>query len=414
MLRILIVTPYLPWPLCSGGNAAQFSSLLCLQEDHRFTLLVPIYTDAQIADALELQRNLPRVNVHAIFCGSRQPKLSAIAFCRSALLRALAIVGRKPQATGLPSDHIPFYPFYLLPRVFIEALFVEVAKRPDFVQIEFAEMLPLGAVLPPSLPKLFIHQQIHSVYADRFVATHGSSPYADYVTALIHAEECNYLNYYDGVIAFSEKDKQEINAMTPTVPVFVSPFPVPADVGITSLPLPQFDGRFVFLGSEPHDPNRDALQWLLAEIWPKIIQHLPTARLLVIGAWSNAWRQKFPCRSISFPGFVEDLPATVHGTVMLVPLRIGSGIRTKIITAMAQGVPVVSTTIGAEGLPVAAGKDLLISDDAASFAALAVQLAHDPDIWKRLTQNGLQMVSQFYSPDKVRETRNRIYSKLAH
>ena len=97
---------------------------------------------------------------------------------------------------------------------------------------------------------------------------------------------------------------------------------------------------------------------------------------------------------------------------MLAPLRIGSGIRVKIIAAMAQGVPVVSTSVGSEGLLVSDGDELLVRDSESEFAAAATQLASDQILWRRLALAGQAAVSKHYSPEGVRQRRNTIYANL--
>ena len=68
-MRILIASPYLPWPINTGGNSAVFSTLKCLEDDHQFTLVCPVYDEDGEADATALQSQLPRVNLRAVFCG---------------------------------------------------------------------------------------------------------------------------------------------------------------------------------------------------------------------------------------------------------------------------------------------------------------------------------------------------------
>ncbi len=97
---------------------------------------------------------------------------------------------------------------------------------------------------------------------------------------------------------------------------------------------------------------------------------------------------------------------------MLVPVLIGSGIRTKILTALAQGVPVVTTTIGAEGLLAKDEVDFLIRDEAKSFADAAVALAQNPVRWTQLSLSGQRSVREKYSAEQVRLRRNEIYASL--
>src|SRR5438309_6220376 len=137
---------------------------------------------------------------------------------------------------------------------------------------------------------------------------------------------------------------------------------------------------------------------------------MPAAQLMVIGNWSEAAKSKLAGPRLSFSGYVQDLPETLRGGIMLVPLRIGSGSRVKIIAAMAQGVPVVSTSIGCEGIPVRNEEDLLVRDDPTAFASAAVQLAQTPQLWRQLAEAAKKTVAKHYSTEGVRRRRNEIYA----
>jgi glycosyltransferase involved in cell wall biosynthesis len=408
-MRILIASPYLPWPINTGGNSAVFSTLKCLENDHQFTLVCPVYDEAGEADAEALQAQLPLVSVRAVFCGeSPRPKLS---------LRAARWVVQCGRRLFQPSDptsaaepvqkNKPYYPFGPLPEKLINALQEELLKGVDLCQAEFAEMLSLGAWYPKHIPKLFIHHQVHFVYSQRFFEVNDRDGYLDYLDALWRVHEIAHLQQFDGVVTFSEQDRRILLPWLPQEKVFVSPFPLPADCGVALDSPEQFDGRFLFLAPEVNGPNRDALEWLLAEIWPEILRRLPSSRLIVIGKWSESSKAKYLAPGVGFAGFVEDLPSILRGGIMLAPLRIGSGLRVKIIAAMAQGVPVVSTSVGSEGLLVEDGKDQLVRDDKSAFAA-----ALEPELWRRLAAAGKASVSKHYSPEGVRQRRNEIYAAL--
>ena len=413
-MRILIATPYLPWPLKSGGNAAQFSTLKCLAEDHQFSLVCPIYEREQLAHVEEFKKILPNVKLRGVVCDEKSIAPQDDSWIVKALRPALQLGRRllKPKKSSSPSPELPHYPFHPLPAPFIRALQEELERGADLFQAEFAEMLPLGAWFPQALPKVFIHHQIHFTYARRFVETRGLEAYAAFLNAVMQVQELAFLRHFDAVIAFSEADRQTLLSHLPTTDIWNSPFPIPADVGIVQRVTGDFGGRFLFVASEEHGPNRDALDWLLAEIWPQITKDLPSARLVVIGRWSDSAVTKRASSSVSFAGFVDHLPAALQRGIMLVPLRIGSGIRVKILAALAQGVPVVATPIGAEGLLARDGQELLVRENAADFAAAAIKLARQPDLRFSLATAGRDAVLKHYSPDGVRRQRNEIYSSL--
>jgi glycosyltransferase involved in cell wall biosynthesis len=409
-MRILVASSELPWPLNAGGNTAQFGALKCLRQDHEFTLVCPVYDAVGLNNAKDLQGELPEVQVRAVFCGeSPRPMLKVIAQKMMRVAQEL----RYPRSAIPPVEDLkPGYYFDPLPAPYVVALQEELAKGKDLCQLEFMPMLSLGTWLPRHIPSLFVHHQVHFIYSRRFLEARGSDPHADYVDKMWQAQEIAYLQSYQGIIAFSEEDKNHLLPYIAPEKLFVSPFPLPPDIAAFEETPPGFDGRFIYLASGAHSPNRDALGWLLAEIWPTILQQMPSAQLVVIGEWSEAARAEYTAPGVTFSGFVKDLASVLRGGIMLVPLRIGSGLRVKIMAAMAQAVPVISTSVGSEGLLLENGQDLLLRDDSDGFAAAAVQIATDPALWMRLAENGRAAISRHYSPEQVRRRRNEIYASL--
>jgi glycosyltransferase involved in cell wall biosynthesis len=411
-MKILVVTPYLPWPLNTGGNTAQFATLKCLKADHEFTVVSLLHSPKQRGDLEEAGRALPGVRFIGVDAWDMEPGR----FSRNAAFLAARKIYRMSREAllqpGQPTA-LPYYPFNPLPAELIQILNKELQKGVDICQAEFAEMMPLGAWLPAEVPRVFIHHQIHFVYARRFIQAKGAAGgYGHFLEATIRAQETVFLKYFDTVVTFSQTDREILQPYLNGTEVVTSPFPLPPDVETKRETRDKFSGAFSFIASEAHDPNRDALEWLLEEIWPRIAAALPGASLNIIGEWSEKRKNRLTGAKINFTGYVKDLSSVMDGSVLLVPLRIGSGIRVKILTAQALGTPVVTTQIGTEGIEGADGKELLIRDTAESFAAAAVELANEPALWKRLSMAGREAVVRNYSPESVRARRNEIYGRL--
>ena len=292
------------------------------------------------------------------------------------------------------------------------ALADEISKGQDLLQAEFAPTMSLGAWLPKEMPKLFVHHQVHFVYAQRHLDVHGRDSYTSYLEALILTQERAYLQNFEAVITMSDIDRDALLPMVRPERLFTSPSPIPSDVGIAPEIDGNFDNRFTYVASEINTPNRDGLEWLLAEVWPEIRKELPSTTLDVIGNWSETAKSQLAAPGVNFVGFAPDLPGALRRSIMLVPLRIGSGIRMKILAALAQGIPVVSTSVGCEGLLVTDGVDILARDKPHEFAAAAVSLAKDPNLRLRLVSAGKGSVSKNYSQQALRQRRNEIYAAL--
>lgn len=158
---------------------------------------------------------------------------------------------------------------------------------------------------------------------------------------------------------------------------------------------PQFDRprqcRIVFYGALSYEPNVDGLRWFLRDIWPKIRKALPDVQLHVAGRASPAVELFAREPGVQLCGFVESISSFVHDAALLVvPLRMGGGTRIKILEAWALGLPVVSTTLGCEGLDALDGETLYVSDEPDSFARACVDLLCVPDKGRDMAQRAFE------------------------
>jgi glycosyltransferase involved in cell wall biosynthesis len=148
-----------------------------------------------------------------------------------------------------------------------------------------------------------------------------------------------------------------------------------------------------------YPPNAEAVRWFLNEVWPIVRQTTPSVRLDVAGPRPPEDIVDAGGRDeqISVHGYVEDIePLYQQAALFIVPLLSGSGVRVKILEAMARGVPVVSTTIGADGLDVVDGEHLLIADTPAAFAAAVRSLLDDPQRARAIGAAGRQRIVERY------------------
>jgi glycosyltransferase involved in cell wall biosynthesis len=155
--------------------------------------------------------------------------------------------------------------------------------------------------------------------------------------------------------------------------------------------------NFFHLGAMDWLPNQLGIDWLLKEVWPKLMAKNNQLKLHLAGrAMSNDFlKLKLP--GVQVHGEVEDAHSfrAEHG-VMLVPLQAGSGMRIKIIEGLAEGIPVISTTIGAEGIEAENGKNILLADDAQSFAEAILRIANDEDACKSIGKNAATLAAEKY------------------
>ena len=198
----------------------------------------------------------------------------------------------------------------------------------------------------------------------------------------IQDAERKYLRKADHVIAVSEKDQAAFAEYVDPARISVAQTGVDTDFFRPAAPecKNEIPNSLVFTGSMDWLPNEDAISYFVDEILPLIKRQLPDISLCVVGRQPSRRLQELASRTpeLQLTGWVEDVrPWVAQRAAYIVPLRIGGGTRLKIFEAMSMAKPVVSTSIGAEGLPVVGGKHLLLADDPATFAETTVRLLGD-------------------------------------
>jgi polysaccharide biosynthesis protein PslH len=166
------------------------------------------------------------------------------------------------------------------------------------------------------------------------------------------------------------------------------------------------DPRLLFVGAMRSWPNRDAVEWFRASVAPHILDENPSARLHVVGSGSDQLRTTDPV--LVLHGFAEDLPSEYRACdVFVCPLRVGAGVKNKLIEALASGCAVVSTDVGIEGLDVRNGEQLLVANDPVEFAHAVNRLLRDPELRARLGRAARAFAERSLSLEAVRKSLQR-------
>jgi glycosyltransferase involved in cell wall biosynthesis len=203
----------------------------------------------------------------------------------------------------------------------------------------------------------------------------------------------------DALTVTSAHDEARVRAVHPAARVAIVPNAVDVERYRPSPGDPRPDGRtLLFFGALDYYPNADALALLVDEIWPRVLATHPSARLRIVGRRPPSWLAARGVPGLEVLGFVEDLrPVLAAAAAVVVPLRLGGGTRLKILEAMAMARPIVSTRIGAEGIAVAHGRDVLLADEPERFAAEARRLLDDAALGARLGSSARALVEARYS-----------------
>lgn len=190
----------------------------------------------------------------------------------------------------------------------------------------------------------------------------------------------------DAVVAVSEQDAAELEALVPEVPRFVV-----SNIHTPVGPTPGFDERhgITFVGSFPHLPNVDAILNFHATVWPLVRRQVPGVSLSVVGQKPPPPVLALRSPEIEVTGWVPEVAPYLDRTrVSIAPLRYGAGVKGKIGEALSRGVPVVTTPVGAEGMGLRHGEQALVATTAEEFAAAVVRLHSDRALWERIAAAG--------------------------
>lgn len=204
------------------------------------------------------------------------------------------------------------------------------------------------------------------------------------------------LGKFHHVIAVSENDRQQMLEMDSACDVSVVPTGVDTQKYGVAPPASANPPRIVFTGSMDWEPNIDAVAYFCQEVFPMVRAEFPSAVFQIVGRNPHPRVQQLGSHSVQVTGTVPSVADYLRdATVVVVPLRIGGGTRLKIYEAMAMGKAVVSTSIGAEGLDVKSGRDLILADDATTFAQAITLLLRDPVPRRRYEEAAAQLAALY-------------------
>jgi glycosyltransferase involved in cell wall biosynthesis len=299
----------------------------------------------------------------------------------------------------------------------------------DLVQIEQVQLMGYLPTIRASRSQPAVvcdWQNIESELMDRYGHHAGSwarKLYARRTAHLLRNAECRLLTECDAHIVTSRRDESMLRAMVPNASVQIVENGV--DVARYSdgdKPSPptvmervrQTRTDIVFVGSMDYHANIDGAIYFCTKIWPRLHALAPELRLMIVGARPSAEvRDLARLPGVVVTGTVDDVEPYYRGALAaIVPLRIGGGTRLKILEAMAAGIPVVSTSIGAEGLAVTAGLDIALADTPDETTRALMELYESCETWQRLSDRGRELVCTRYDWSVIGSSLHRIHCAL--
>lgn len=289
------------------------------------------------------------------------------------------------------------------------------AEQYDIVQTEFSHMS--NYTLHTSAVKIL---DAHNVEYDNFrrMSVNDHRPLRKFHYFLeykkLQREEINGCGKQDALFVTSERDKAVFEKDLPGVPKFVVPNGV--DSGFFTAGDEQREPfSLVFTGMMAYVPNYDGILYFLDEIFPLILKKIPEAKIYIVGNRPPAHLTARASSKVIVTGYVDDVrPYIRKASVYVVPLRMGSGTRLKIAEALSMKIPIVTTSIGCEGINITSGENALIADDPASFAESVISLFKNPSLQRKLTVNGYELMKTTYDWSVISDKVLSYYAMLVN
>ncbi len=370
--RLMIISPVTPYPVFHGAGSAIFGYLRALRSDFDifFTGFCPEKLLRQAEDGLRL-------------------------ICKDVALMA------PPERRHLDAfSSTPFY-FSNLKDQRLQKTVADMYResRPDLVQVEYLSMAEYAEGLPTTrLVRAHVQDWWHFYLGwkrslsrrARFTQLLGS------FDTIIHNRRT--LRSFDRILVTSEEERARALELVPEAKVEALPFLLlDCEQFVPHVDIPQ-SPSLVFVGFLPHTPNEEGLRWFLEKVWPQVRRAEPDVRLTVVGAGaSNHMLGLMHDSGVDYRGFVEDLRALyAQSRVYLAPIFTGGGIRTKILEAMAAGVPVVSSKFAPLGLGTEEGEHLLAADSPGEYARDVLRLLKDDTLCRRLRRRARSFIESHY------------------
>jgi len=392
-MKILMLTPYLPYPLHSGGQIRSYNLIKNLSQKYQITLFSFIRSAKELVHIAELEKYCTKVKVF-----KRRQAWDP----RNILISALT--------------PYPFLVAIYLSKSVKNAIRRELASNYDLIHAETFYVMP-NLPKPTNIPTLLVEQTIEYMVYQRFVEDFKFfllKPLLYFDVLKIKLWEKYFWQKATRLAAMSQSDKQIMEKSVKDRKVDVVANGVDVEHFTGSRIAKAVNQTILFVGNFKWLPNKDAAKFLVTDIWPKIHQQLPRAKLWIVGR--NPTSEILDLsnqKNVTVSGEVDDIrEAFQKSSVLLAPIRNGRGTKYKVLEAMASQVPVVTTKLGIEGIAAINQSSVLIAETADGLADKTIQVLTDKNLAEKLAANGKKLVYNQYNWQAISKELDQIYQQL--
>lgn len=397
-MNILVLSTKLPYPPKDGGAIATLNLSLGLSEAGCSVTMLTFNTRKHFFPPEDIPSNIKeKINIECVETDTSLKLFEA--------LHNLVFTSK------------PYISERFKKRNFSEKL-EELLKGPEFdiVQLEgpyLSHYIPLIRLMSKAKISIRAHNIEHEIWRGKAKNEQGilTGLYLKNLARRIRKFEIESFGLADMIVPISERDESVILNMHPDIPVIT----IPTGINMNDYPEPNKSpgNSIFFLGSLDWLPNQEGLIWLKKHVLPNLKKN--DEKMVLHYAGRNAPQEFLDAMkdpSLIYHGEVDDARAFMSRyNIMAVPLLTGSGIRIKILEGMAMGKCVVTTSIGAEGIPVTAGENILIANDGQSFAAYLKNLMNDKPLAKRISDNARKFIHENFDNFAISQRLREFYKQ---
>jgi GT2 family glycosyltransferase/glycosyltransferase involved in cell wall biosynthesis len=387
--NILFICPYIPCEGVHAGAGRMYTMIKLLAQRHQVSVVTFIDKESELKYVSELER-----------------------YCQE-----VVVIHRKPPYRRR-------HPLVLEPFVVSEfnssqmgAEIHRLLSERDFdiVQIEYTQMAQYVPNTRRSCTLLTEHEVAFATHRrafesfppswEKFRALMGWLMMIDY--------ELKACRRFDKIVTLTDADRKELLSFEPGLNIEVIPMAIEASYFMPQ-DGPEEPNSLVFIGYFRHSPNVHGILRFCREILPLIRQEIPQTKLFIVGSSPpDEILRLGKMDNVVVTGWVEDIrPYIARSSVYVAPLWLGTGMRVKILEAWGMAKPVVTTSVGSQGIDCTPGEDVLIADDPQGFAAHTVRLLRDKALREKLGRNGRRQVEAKYDWRVIIEQVEQMYDKL--
>lgn len=415
MKKILIVPSWQVWPLYSGGAHAQTFALESLSTIHDVHIIL---TQQNTQEVESFKIHFPNVKVHELgFKQSIEKPHSKFSKLSNRINQHINNVPKKTHAVEKEEVKIlnRYKNLYEVNSILSEKIrILDHQYNFDFVQYEMDYNIPLiFDYQPKGKAILVLHEVPSKIIQQQLKLINTASNYYHQVllTAFLTYEK-NNLSFFDKIVTFNNCDKKAVIDVCEHKDVVVSAYSIKKENVLFNTSLTTYN--LLFTGGGHHFPNYHGLEWFLNHVMPMVIQSFPSVKLFVTGSWQISFCERYrDMKQVIFLGTVskERLAVLHQENIMISPVFIGSGLRTKILSALSYGVPIITTHLEKNLIEnMENGTNCFLQDAPIDYFEAILLLLNDSKVRSRISIGAKELYENTFDYEKLVNNRLACYN----